>query len=256
MILYELALSPFAQKIKIALREKGIAFESRLPYAAEEAERFAAVSPRREFPVLLDGEVAVTDSTTILDYLEEKWPEPALMPADPAGRARVRMLEELCDSQFEAINYGITEIVGFKRAEGEAAATILANAKDQTEQIFGYLDGQLGEQDYFSGDTFGRADIVVLPHANNAAALRNPPASDRLQAWLARVNERDSVAATVAEARDSLGLFKGMMADIKEGRAKRLYRDHRLEWMMRSGGLHVVLDGLKADNIRYSRGYR
>ena len=255
LILYEFALSPFAQKIKIALREKGLPFECRQPFAPEEAERFAAVSPRREFPVLLDGALAITDSTTILDYLEDKWPEPALMPADPAGRAQARMLEELCDSQFEAINYGITEIVAFKRAEGEAAATILGHAKAQTARIFAYLDEVLGARDFFGGADFGRADIVVLPQANNAATLRNPPASARLQAWLARVNGRESVATTVAETKASLAAFKDIIADIRDGRAKRLYRDHRLEWMMRSGGLQVVLDGLEHQNIRFSRDY-
>ncbi len=255
MILLDFGLSPFAQKVRITLREKGLAFESLKAFAPEHQERFRKASPRMELPALIDGEAAICDSTTILDYLEERYPDPPLMPADPFERARVRMLEELCDTQFESINYCVTEVVGFKRADGEQAATILANGKEQTARIFAYLEERLGDNEYFSGDSFGRADICVLPNANNAVVVRNPPQSERLQDWLDRVNARPAVAKTVAEAKESLSEFKKLIADVREGRAKRLYRDHRLEWMMRAGGVDLVLDGLKNNDIRFSTDY-
>ena len=62
---------------------------------------WAKSSPRLEVPTLVDGDARVFDSTIIVEYLEERWPEPATQPASPAERARVRMLEEVCDSCFE-----------------------------------------------------------------------------------------------------------------------------------------------------------
>ena len=69
MILYEIALSPFVQKVKIALREKGIDFENRLAFAPEHREEIERVCQRQEAPTLVDGETARFDSTVILDTL-------------------------------------------------------------------------------------------------------------------------------------------------------------------------------------------
>src|SRR5579864_9354927 len=108
--LYEHPLSPYAQKVKIALREKGIAFEAKLPDgigAGGAAGEFAEASPRGEVPALIDGAARNFDSTIILAYIEDKWPPPAMLPADAAERARVRMIEEVMDTHFEPINWGL-----------------------------------------------------------------------------------------------------------------------------------------------------
>ena len=93
LLLYDHPLSPYAQKCRIALREKGIAFEARLPTAigsgAGMEPAFTAASPRAEVPALVDGEVRVFDSTIILEYIEERWPKPRLLPR-VARRARAR----------------------------------------------------------------------------------------------------------------------------------------------------------------------
>ncbi|WP_300556589.1 glutathione S-transferase family protein, partial [Maricaulis sp.] len=88
--LYEHPLSPYAQKVKIALREKGVPFEVAMPEgigAGSTGGAFAEAAPRREVPALIDGDVSLFDSTIILEYIEDKWPEPSLFPADPAARA-------------------------------------------------------------------------------------------------------------------------------------------------------------------------
>ena len=84
-----------------------------------------------------------------------------------------------------------------------------------------------------------------------------PERGSRLAAWLARVNERPSVAATAAEAAAFLRGAGGGMTNVADlvakGLFKREYRDHRLEWMIRSGGISVVLEGLERGNIRFAR---
>src|SRR5262249_56442722 len=103
VVLYEHPLSPYAQKVKIALGEKGVPFESRLPdLLGGNLAEFAPLNPRLEVPTLVDGEVTVFDSTVILEYLEDRWPTPALLPAGPAERARVRLLAGLCDPSHQA----------------------------------------------------------------------------------------------------------------------------------------------------------
>jgi glutathione S-transferase len=147
-ILYEHPLSPYVQKVKIALGEKGVAFESRMPdiLAGSDAEQFLRINPRLEVPTLVDGDHAIFDSTIILEYVEERWPEPALLPAAPAERARARMIEEVCDTYYEAINWAIMEIRAFGRATGESADRLLARANEQTAGVQAWLSRQLGSQ--------------------------------------------------------------------------------------------------------------
>ncbi|MEJ8629182.1 glutathione S-transferase family protein [Sphingomonas sp. I4] len=121
MILYDHPLSSYGQKVKIALREKGIAFACMLPEdfgTGRQDTDFAAANPRTEVPVLIVEGRPIFDSTIILDYLDERWPETPLMPRDPMARARQREIEEIADSQYEAVNWGFGEILWFRRAEG------------------------------------------------------------------------------------------------------------------------------------------
>ena len=77
MLLYEHPLSSYAQKVKIALREKGLDFTVETPQALGSGKadgKFAAASPRNEVPALVDGGVRIFDSTIILEYLEDKHP--------------------------------------------------------------------------------------------------------------------------------------------------------------------------------------
>jgi glutathione S-transferase/RNA polymerase-associated protein len=252
--LYEHPLSPFAQKVKIALYEKGLPFETSMPdmFGSPE-ERFVTSSPRREVPSLIDGEVSIFDSTIILEYLEDKWPAPPLLSRDPAERARARMIEEICDTYFEAINWGLAEIRVFGRAKGELADTMTARAGRQIAGMHAWLARQLGPRSYFNGDAFGWADLSVQPYLATAALNGfPPPAESALVAWLARVAERPSVQKCAAAALEALSGFANLGPIVESGVFLREYRDHRLEWMMRSGGSQIVLDGMARTNIRFA----
>jgi glutathione S-transferase/RNA polymerase-associated protein len=252
--LYEHPLSPYAQKVKIALREKGVEFELALPGGLGTggvAGEFLDANPRAEVPVLVDGDAAVFDSTIILEYIEDRWPSPPLLPVSAAERARVRMIEEIMDTHYEAINWGLGEIGWFKRAGGELARTLTDNAARQTRGLYAWLERELGQRSWFNGESFGWGDLSVVPYIAASAALGTPPAG-KLADWLVRAIQRPAVAATVGEAR----AFDQGSVDVADlvarGLFKREYRDHRLEWMIKSGGLEVVLEGLKADNIRFT----
>jgi glutathione S-transferase/RNA polymerase-associated protein len=254
VVLYEHPLSPYVHKVKIALTEKGVAFEPRLPDFVGGADAaFAGASPRLEVPALVDGDTTVFDSTIILEYIEERWPTPALLPATPAARARVRMLEELCDTYYEAINWAGFEVRVFQRATGELAGRLLKRAAEQIVGVNAYLERQLGDAPYFNGASFGWGDLSVVPAVHAAALGDNPPpAGSRLARWLDRVRARPSVAATFQAATESMAGFEMIPQLIASGIFKRQYRDHRLEWMVRSGGLDIVLDGLRQNNIRFT----
>jgi glutathione S-transferase len=257
ILVYEHPLSPYAQKVKIALAEKGIPFTTRLPEAfgsgAVQGDDFKLGNPRHEVPVLVDGDLHICDSTVILEYIEEKWPEPPLLPRDPAERARQRMLEDVMDTQYEAINWGLLEIDGFKRASGALRDAMLTRAAAQTAALQGWLERALDGREWFAGARFGWADAAVVPHLNTSAVRGNAPASgSRLAQWLKRASERPSVAASLAAARAAMKAMPDLGTLVASGRFKRQYRDHRLDRMMRSGGLPIVLEGVEKGTIRFT----
>ncbi len=254
LLLYDIPLSPFAQKIKLALLEKGIPYETRIPVIGAAEPDFTAANPRREVPALVDGEFAVFDSSIILDYLEDKWPEPPLRAATPEARARARMIEEVCDTQFEAINWALTEIRVMNRARGELADRILAHAATDLAGLRRWLGGLLGADPWFGGARLGLADIAVFPYVASATFHRfGPEEGSPLAGWLARMRERPSVQRVLAEAKAALTTTAvEIRRAALSGERPRQYRDHRLEFMLRAGGIEIVSKGMADGTIRFS----
>jgi glutathione S-transferase len=256
VVLHEHPLSPYAQKVKLALLEKGIPFESQFPAVGPGADLddFVPVSPRLEVPALEDEGTAIFDSTIILEYLEERWPIPPLLPPAPAARAEARMIEDVCDTYYDAVNWAIAEILVFGRASGALAERLLGRAREQTNGVNAWLARRLDVQPWFGGTGFGWADLAVAPHVNAAANLGNAPErGSALAGWLERVRARPSAQRVFGEATASLADFTELPKLVVSGTFKREYRDHRLEWMLRSGGIDVVLEGLAKGTIRFSR---
>jgi glutathione S-transferase/RNA polymerase-associated protein len=259
--LYDHPLSPYAQKVKIALREKDVQFVAATPSeigSGRTAAEFARANPRGEVPALLHDGFAVFDSTVILEYIEDAFPSPALLPRTAADRARVRMLEEVMDTHFEAITWALSEIRNFGRAEGAEADRFMAAGAREIAAWHGWLEGEIDGRPWFNGDAFGWADLAVVPFLNGAAGFGHPPPpGSRLAAWFATVNARASVATTRREAEavamNPTGPTLAMVrAAIEQGLFKREYRDHRLEWMIRNGAIDVVARGLEKNNIRFT----
>jgi glutathione S-transferase/RNA polymerase-associated protein len=257
LILYEHPLSAYAMKVKMALLEKGLEFESVLPEGLANGTasgQFMDASPRGEIPALVDGDVLVFDSTIILEYLEEKWPQPALLPATPAERARVRMIEDLMDGLYEPNNWGVLEVTHFKRANGALADRLVGFAKSNIDPLQHWLGAQLGDAPWFNGAQFGWGDIACAPFVNRSAVYGyTPPAGSKLAAWLARVNGRPAVAQVIEQMRHAFANLPDFPALLAQGKIKRQYRDHRVEWMIAAGGLSVVQEGIERGNIRFSR---
>lgn len=256
LLLYEHPLSSYAQKVKIALREKGLPFVAELPETfgtGSSDGALAAANPRAEVPVLIDGAARIFESTVILEYLEERWPEPSLLPRDPAARAAARITEDVCDTQYEAVNWGFGEVLWFRRASGALADHLRAQAEQQTRTLQAWLGERLGAAPWFGGERFGWADAAVAPMVNRSVHYGlGPPEGSALAVWHGRLCERPSVAATFAEF-DAAAVQMAAAAELyASGGRKREYRDHRLEWLVRSGGIEVVLAGLRDGNIRFS----
>ncbi|HEX7037948.1 MAG TPA: glutathione S-transferase family protein [Pseudomonadales bacterium] len=201
MYLWSGTLSVFSAKVRIAAKEKGLALELReLPWSRtagwSKSAEFLAVSPRGQVPVLVDGDLAVFDSTTINQYLDERYPEPALMPADPAARARCRMWEDLADDLLAQALPVLVRENFLKRDPAACDAVALDAAQTSLAAHHRRLDETLRGQDYLCG-TFGLADIANYLLVAFGRMLGTPPdpALAALAGWLDRVGTRPAVKA-------------------------------------------------------------
>ena len=255
VVLLEHPLSPYAQKLKIALTEKSVPFEVRTPDAIGSGQStFVDDNFRLEVPVLYVDGRPLFDSTVILEFIEERWPEPRLRPADPWAAARARTVEEVCDTHYEAITWGLSEIRNFRRATGEQAEAMQARAGEQLGRLNAWLERELGDAPWFGGDRFGWGDLSAAPFVQGAAGFGFGPAEGSpLHAWLKRCRERPSVASAFEAARAAAVAMSQVADVVAAGLFKRQYRDHRLEWMVRTGGLDIVQRGLERDNIRFTQ---
>jgi len=251
-------MSSYAQKVRLILREKDIDFNKETPKGLGSGQPNATLSevnPRMEVPALVDGDFTIFDSKVILAYIEEKYPQKPLLPKDPKDRAKARLIEEVCDAQYEAINWGIMEVRYAQRATGDLADKILSNAREEVRKIHSWLSSYLGDKPYFNGDTFGYADLVVVPYINRSFLYDMLPSEDHpLTKWRARVMERPSVKLTFEEMQAAAKQIAVAFKDLfQAGKGmRREYRDHRLEFIIRAGGLEVVEKGLQEETIRFS----
>jgi glutathione S-transferase len=119
LTLYDDVFSPYARKVRIALYEKGVAFERvRALHGDCNRTDFVHVNPRAEVPALVDGDFSLFDSTVICEYLEDRYPAPPIYPRDPQRRAACRLLEDVADTQFDAAT-----LRGRHRGDGPTRAT-------------------------------------------------------------------------------------------------------------------------------------
>ena len=181
MIVYDAARCPYCARVRIVLAEKGLAYE---PVEVDLSDRPAWLyekNPRGKVPVLEeDGGLLLPESTVIMEYLEERFPEPALWPADPAERALGRLWLDRFDDRL-----------------GEDYYAARRGDESQLAQRLAELDAALEAQPYLTGREYGLADIGYIPwilraRSNLGVELDPYPA---VSSWLERVSERPAVTA-------------------------------------------------------------
>jgi len=168
-------LSPYVRKVLVCLELKGLdyAIDPVVPFCGN--DEFARLSPLRRVPVLLDGELALNDSSVICQYLEDKHPTPALYPTDIAARAKARWLEEFADTRLaDALIWRVFYQRAIRRhlfGETPDEAVIEDALQVQIPQALDYLETQLPAEGFIHG-TLSIADISIACYFRTAAFVR------------------------------------------------------------------------------------
>jgi RNA polymerase-associated protein len=184
LTLYDADRCPYCARARIALAEKGVDHEV---VAIDLADRPAWIYEKNEtgrVPVLEEDAWVLPESSVIMEYLEERYPEPPLLPADPADRAHARVWIFRHDD-FTRPYYAL------RRGEEGAA--------ERFDEQLGKLDAALDRQPWLTGAQYGLADIAYVPWVLRARDMLGVSldAYPAVLSWLARCEERPAIAREV-----------------------------------------------------------
>ena len=249
LTLYHGLASTCSKKVRMCLKEKGLAYESRLvnlqKYEQHDPE-YLKLNPKGVVPTLLHDGKAVTESTLIIEYLDEAFPTPPLHPADAYGRHKMRLWTKWSDDVgYNAVYVPTWEKLsrpGASRMDDAALAKMLervptaerrkrwaqtartgfsaeefAAAYENMRSTFAAMEKALADSRWLAGEMFTLADIAIAPFVERITDLRPETLDEvggapRLRGWLTRMQARPSWQEAF--------FFQGMDASTGAVRAK------------------------------------
>jgi glutathione S-transferase len=167
-------LSPYVRKVLVCLELKGVEYELDpiIPFFGN--DEFTRINPLRRIPVLLSDDLVLPESAVICEFLDERYPEPALMPAEPSQRARARALIAFADGRIgDVLIWRLFNQKIIKRfVWGEPADESILSAALNRElpALCDYLETLVPEENHLFGE-LGLVDIAIASPFRNASLV-------------------------------------------------------------------------------------
>jgi glutathione S-transferase len=184
LTLYDAARCPYCARARIALAEKGLEYEVMEVDLNDRPQWIYEKNPTGRVPVIEEDAWILPESSVILEYLDERYPEPALLPADPADRALARVWIFRHDD-FTRPYYAL------RRGEEGAA--------EKFDEQLAKLEDALSKQEWLTGAEYGLADIAYVPWVLRARDMLHISfdAFPAVREWLERLEQRPAIAREV-----------------------------------------------------------
>ncbi|MFC3068061.1 glutathione S-transferase family protein [Phenylobacterium soli] len=206
MKLYSDDQSPFCAPVRAAIYAKGLDLSIEPPPGGLKSEEYARASLTGTIPCLvLDDGSPLPESAVIIDYLEDRFPEPALLPQGPEARARVRLLRAFAQDLTAAV---VGLFHDLQEGGGEAAK---ARAREKMERALGLLETSMSEDGFVAGADFTLADCVLGPALQGVPVMgplvgRPTLLEDhpRVAAYFGRVSQHPPVGRVLGEVQAAL----------------------------------------------------
>ncbi len=182
LVLYDAPRCPYCARVRIVLAEKGVEVDVVEIDLSDRPDWLYEKNPTGRVPVIEEDDRPLAESAVIMEFLEERYPEPALLPPDPADRAAVRLLifrdHDLTDPYY-----------ALRRSE--------EGAREELDAALGRFDALLGRQPYLSGADYGLGDVALVPWVLRARDMLGVELDGfpSLADWLARLERRPAIAA-------------------------------------------------------------
>jgi len=214
MKLYNMNLSNFATKSRIVIYEKGANVEiAAVPGGGSKSAEYRAINPLGKIPCLDADGMIIPESEVINEYLEEKFPSPALLPKGPEARAKVRLFTRFHDLYLDPPLRALFAHLNPKSRDEKVVNERLMELQGRMDQIESML---APAGNYAAGSDFTLADCALAPTTFFLVNMlpgfgAKPPLEGRPKyaAWWSKVQERPSVKKALAEMGEALKAMMG-----------------------------------------------
>jgi stringent starvation protein A len=196
MTLYSGALDIYSHRVRIVLAEKGVAVDVINTDTNEKLEDLLELNPYGNAPTLVDRELVLYDANIIMEYLDERFPHPPLMPVYPVARAKTRLMIYRIDKEWGTL---VRQIEMGKGEEVQLACKELRNYLIKLAPVF-------ANSAFFLNEDFTLVDCCIAPILWRLPAwgITLPPEAKAVMKYAARVFERDSFQASLTEREQDL----------------------------------------------------
>lgn len=198
MTLYSGAVDIFSHRVRIVLAEKGVSVDviNTDVNDKDKLEELLELNPYGSAPTLVDRELVLYDANIIMEYLDERFPHPPLMPVYPVARAKTRLMIHRIDREWSEL---VQKIEKGKAAESQAACKELKNYLVKLAPVF-------SSSPFFLNDEFSLIDCCIAPILWRLPAwgIVLPPEAKAVTKYSDRIFARDSFQASLTESEQDL----------------------------------------------------
>jgi RNA polymerase-associated protein len=195
MIFYSDGNDHYSQRVRLVLAEKGVAVEIVDVEPGSMPEDLAGLNPYNSLPTLVDRELVLYESQVIMEYLEERFPHPPLLPVYPVARAQSRLF--IYRIQRDWCAYVDTIVAG------RSKDTVIDRARKELRESLVAIAPVFGDKPFFMSEEFTLVDCCVAPILWRLPVLgiELPPKHGKpIQDYMDRIFGRDSFQASLSEA--------------------------------------------------------
>lgn len=184
MTLYSGSNDPYSHRARIVLAEKSVAYEIKEIEPGNLPEDLIDLNPYNSVPTLVDRDLVLYDSRVVMEYLDERFPHPPLMPVDPVSRARSRLMLHRIDNDWYAL---LNDLTGESETQAEKARQEFKNSLTSVAPIF-------EAKPFFMSDEFSLIDASIAPllWRLKVYGVELPPQARAVKDYAQRLYERAS----------------------------------------------------------------
>jgi glutathione S-transferase len=208
MKLYSLPASPFAARCRMLIYAKGIPVEITTPPGGLGSETYEAINPLRKVPALDTGEGVIPESDTIIEYLEDHFPETPMRPEKALQRSKARLLSRIADLYVMEPMFPLFMLMRADHPDQDAIARQLDKIEWGVRTLDWYLENKQG---YAVGDRLSTADCALVPTLVYLTAIlpragREKPLAfrDKLAAYWESIQKDPHAARVIEEIREGM----------------------------------------------------
>jgi len=196
MTLYSGSIDTYSHRARIVLSEKNVTFDINEVEPGNFPEDLIDLNPYNSVPTLIDRDLVLYDSRVIMEYLDERFPHPPLMPVDPVSRARSRLMLHRIDHDWYRL------VAALEGENGPAKDNARKELRDSITSIAPIFDAK----PYFMSDEFSLIDCSVAPLLWRLGyyGVELSSAAKAVEAYAERLFERHSIVQSLTEAEKEL----------------------------------------------------